>query len=107
LSQKENLFKAIESHEFAAVVNLASDWKTFARIVGSEKAIQDLAGELGDAGVRAAVSERIRTLVKDPGDAGCERPWDAALAAYLWLLSARDEPLARIAAEEIAAAPRC
>jgi hypothetical protein len=107
MSRVESLFKVIESHEFAAIVNLASDWKTFARILGSEKAVQDLAGEMSDAGVWEAVCERVLALVPDHGEEGCEHPRDAALAAYLWLLAAKDAPLARSAAAKIAEAPRC
>jgi hypothetical protein len=107
MSRVESLFKVLESPEFAAVVNLASDWKTFARIPGSEHSVQDLAGEMSDAGVRAAVCERIFALVADHGEEGCEHSWDAALAAYLWLLAAKDAPLARSAAAKIAEAPRC
>jgi hypothetical protein len=107
MSRVASLFKVLESREFAAIVNLASDWKTFARILGSEKAVQDLAGEMSDAGVRAAVGERVLALLTDHGEEGCEYPWDASLAAYLWLLAARDVPLARNAAAKIAEAPRC
>lgn len=70
----EALFKPLESPEFSAVVNLASDWKTLARILGSENAVQQLAGEMGDAGARAAVRERVLTLVKDEGWRGASIP---------------------------------
>jgi hypothetical protein len=107
MNRVESLFKTLESPEFAAIVNLASDWKTFARILGSEKSAQDLAGEMSDASVRGAVCARIFALVADHGEEGFEHPWDSALAAYLWLLAAKDEPLARSAAAKIAEAPRC
>jgi hypothetical protein len=107
MSRVEDLLKAIESHEFAAVLNLASDLRTFLRILGSEKAVQDLAAAMGKGEVRGAVAERILTLLKRPGDEGNEHPRDSALAAYLSLLSSTDTRLAKQVAEQIAAVPRC
>jgi hypothetical protein len=107
VNRLESLFKALESPEFAALVNRASDWKTFARILGSEKAARDLAGEMSDAEVRGAVCARMLALVANPGEEGADHPWDSALAAYLWLLANKDAPLARSAAATVAEAPRC
>jgi hypothetical protein len=107
MSKLQELFTAMESHEFSAIVNLASDFKTFVRILASEKPVQDLAEEMREAKVRAAVSERALALVKDQGEEGYEHPWDSALAAYLWLLADKDPELAKVAAATIAQAPRC
>jgi hypothetical protein len=107
MSKTEQLFQTIESHEFAATVNLASDFKTFVRILESEKPVQELAREIQSTKEREAVWARIRTLVQDQGEEGYEHPWDAALAAYLWLLANTDARLANLAAATIAAAPRC
>src|SRR5262249_17772083 len=77
----------IEAPRFSAIVNLASDLRTFLRIVGAQPEIHVLAREMNTEGVRAAVLERIRALVAVPSEEGQEHPSDAALAAYLWLLA--------------------
>ena len=107
MSRTEDLFKPIESHEFAAVVNLASDLRTFIRAIGSDPSVQALAGELSVGGVRTAVYDRILALVNDMGEEGYEHPWDSALAAYLWLLANKDAARAKAAALRISEAPQC
>jgi hypothetical protein len=107
MSRAETLFPTIESHEFAATVNLASDFKTLVRILQAEQPVQALAGSLQDPNEREAVGARVLALVKDEGGEGYEHPQDAALAAYLWLLAGRDARLASVAAAAVAKAPRC
>jgi hypothetical protein len=107
MSRVEALFSAIESQEFAAVANLASDLKTFVRILRSEKAVGELAAQMGDISVAAAVAQRMAALALDAGDDAQEHPWDSALAAYLWLLAGSDPTRAKAAAGQLAAAPRC
>jgi hypothetical protein len=84
----------IEEPRFAALVNLASDLRTFLRIVGAQPEIQVLAREMKTEGVSAAVGKRIRALVAAPAEEGQEHPADAALAAYLWLLANQEKQLA-------------
>jgi hypothetical protein len=107
MNRIEELFEAIESQEFAAVVNLASDLRTFLRILSSEKAVEALAARMGEPGAGASVSQRITFLTHDTGNEGQEHPWDPALATYLWLLGKTDPALAKAAAEKIAGTPRC
>jgi hypothetical protein len=107
MSRIEDLFKVIESHEFAAIMNLASDLKTFVRALGADASVQALAREMSVAGARAAVHDRILALVKDVGEEGYEHPWDSALAAYLWLLAERDAAQAKASALRISETPQC
>jgi hypothetical protein len=107
VNKLEDFFTALESHEFSAIVNLASDFQTFVDILAAEKPVQDLAVEVRSPEARSAVCERALTLAKDQGDGEHEHPWDSALAVYLWLLADKDASLARKLAATIAEAPRC
>src|SRR5258707_1298080 len=99
------LFKALESHEFSALLNVASNFKTVARILGSEKTVQELVERMREASVREAVYERLLSLAKDQGAEDYEHPWDSALTTYLWLLANKDRCLATVAATTIAETP--
>jgi hypothetical protein len=107
MNPANSLFAAIESHEFSAAVNLASDFKTFLRILNSEQPVQDLSAQMTDPEVRAAVFQRALALVKDQSPAGIEHPWDSALAVYLSLLQGADPKLAGIAANAVAQTASC
>ena len=107
MNQLDELFKAIESHEFSAIVNLASDVKTFERILSSEIPLRELTQQMRNAEVRTAAYQRALALVADRGEEGHEHRWDSALAAYLWLLADTDVSLARLVATRVAAAPGC
>jgi hypothetical protein len=107
MSKLEDLFQTIESHEFSATVNLASNFRTFLHILGSEQPVQSLARQLDDPAAREAVYSRVFALLKDQGEEAYEHPWDSALAAYLWLLAEHDRDLAKAAAAKVLEAPRC
>ncbi|MCI0459535.1 MAG: hypothetical protein L0Z62_21510 [Gemmataceae bacterium] len=97
----------IESPRFSALVNLASNLRTFLRIVADQPEVQALAlAMLTPEGI-AAVVGRFTALVAQPGEEGYEHPGDAALAAYLWLLGQRDPEQAERAAVALAGAGRC
>jgi hypothetical protein len=107
MSQVDELFRTIESHDFSAIVNLASDFRTFLRILAAEKPVQDLAQQMRDPGGCEAVSQRILALAKDQGEEGLEHPWDSALAAYLWILANHGTQRAKVVAATISETPRC
>jgi hypothetical protein len=101
------LFEAVESDRFSATVNLASDFKMFLRLLSSEKAVADLAAAVRGPAERAALSERVHALANERGEEGYEHPRDAALAAYLWVLSGADPRVAEVGAGEVATTPGC
>jgi len=107
MNKLEPLLAAVESQDFSALVNLASDLKTVVRILAAQPPVQALAEEMSDAKVRAALSERALTLAQHPGEGDLEHRWDAAIAAYLWLLAGKDSEQATLVAAKILAAPRC
>jgi hypothetical protein len=53
------------------------------------------------------VSTRAIELAKAPTDDAYEHPADAALAAYLWLLTTRDQKLSETVAETVLACREC
>lgn len=97
----------IESHEFVARVNVASDFRTFLRAVAEQKVIHVLSQELAASENRQYVLNRVLELSRRKVDLRYENPWDTALTAYVWLLNVKDWDLAKIAAEAAARAPQC
>lgn len=97
----------IESPRFSALVNLASNLKTFLRIVADQSEVQALAEGMKSPEGVAAVAGRIAELAAQPGEEGHEHPADAALATYLWLLGQRDREESERAAAALAGASSC
>jgi hypothetical protein len=97
----------IEGDAFAAVVNLASDFRTFLRILASQPESEALASALGSEAVAQQVFARVLELTQGPVDETYEHPADAALAAYLWLLNGVDGQRSRAGAEAVLQARQC
>lgn len=97
----------IEGHAFSAMLNLASDFPTFLRILISQPEVRELADEMKSERVTIDVFARISELAASPADEKYEHPADSALAAYLWLLSARDGDYAARAAETVLECKQC
>lgn len=93
--------QAIESPKFSAITNLASNLKTFLRIVSSQPEVKLLAGQMKVPDVARAVTDRSLCLLGTPAENGVEHAADAAVAAYLWLLSDSDQ-YSEIVAEMVA-----
>jgi hypothetical protein len=97
----------IEGHAFSAMVNLASDVSTFLRILTSQPEVRALADEMKSERVTLDVFTRVGELAASPVEEGYEHPADSALAAYLWLLSARDDDYSARAAETVLECKQC
>lgn len=97
----------IESHEFAVRVNIASDLKTFLKVVQQEEAVLWFGKQLAIYEMRLEILSRIYELSKSKIDLRYENQWDTALAVYLWLLDNRDPIIAKIAAEVASQIPQC
>jgi hypothetical protein len=98
----------IESAEFAARVNVASDGRTFVRALCAEPAVSALADRIrGDDGpsVTDILSRRVARLAGQATDVRYEHPGDAALAAYLWLIALAFPDAARAAAAGVLERP--
>ena len=97
----------IEGHAFSAMVNVASDFPTFLRILTSQPEVRPLADEMKSEGVTLDVFARVGELAASPTTEEYEHPADSALAAYLWLLSARNGDYTARATETVLECNRC
>jgi hypothetical protein len=89
----------IEGHRFAALVNLASNRKTFLRIAAQPAEAEALSrAKANDPAVVSQVLQRAQALAALPADGDREHEADAALATYLSLLSDHRRELALMAA---------
>ena len=103
----EDLLRTLESHEFAARVNLGSNLSTVRRIIRSDattKALRKACEE--DDKTLEQLLENVRRLTARSVDPRYESPWDAALTAHLILLSDLDSASAHLAAAMVQRAPR-
>jgi hypothetical protein len=103
----EELFQGIESDRFAALVNVASNLKTFLRALDAQPEVRQPAAAMGSAEVRSSVLGRVIELTERATDPNYEHPGDSALAAYLWLLGKIAPELASVAVAKVEECPRC
>lgn len=97
----------IESLEFAARVNIASDLRTFLRVAGNQESVTTVLSELASPQKQQRVFSEALRLSRLQVDLRYENPWDSALAVFVWVLSLRALQLARVAAEAAVQAPQC
>ncbi|MBI3943361.1 MAG: hypothetical protein HY326_10150 [Chloroflexi bacterium] len=97
----------IESYEFDARLNVASDFRTFLRGIQQQKAVIDLLKILDTTEAREEVVFRIADLARQQVDPAYENRWDTALAVYLWLLNQVDLDLSKSGARYVLNAPQC
>jgi|SRR5579884_1546282 len=97
----------IEGHSFSAMVNLASDFPTFLRILTSQHEVRALADEMKSERVTLDVFARVGELAAKPLEEEYEHPADSALATYLWLLNARNGDYFEKAAETVLGCKQC
>lgn len=97
----------IEGHAFSAMVNLASDFPTFLRILSSQPEVRALADEMRSERVTLDIFARVGELAASSAEGEYEHPADSALAAYLWLLSAGNGDFSARAAETVLECKQC
>ncbi len=101
----EALFEAIESHESAARVGLASDLKTAVEIALGEPSVQALGSKLEKSDIATLILTRVLSLAKQKIDPRYENPNDVALFIYALLLSIHYPSLAFVAATVLCETP--
>jgi hypothetical protein len=99
--------RKVESHEFAAYLNIASDIRTFLRAAQQEEAVLTLLKDLDSLENCWQILIRIFELSRQQIDLRYENQWDTALAIYVWLINLKDFDLAKIAAFVADRAPQC
>jgi hypothetical protein len=97
----------IEGHAFSTMVNLASDFPTFLRILTSQPEVRTLAEEMKSERVTLNVFARIGELAASPVEEKYEHLADSAFAAYLWLLSVRNGDYLARAAKTVQECRQC
>jgi hypothetical protein len=95
----------IESDEFFAELAIASDVKLFLKFARQKAPVRSLLRELTSDAAQISVALRIRSLLDREYDPEFLRPWDTALAIYLWALNAVQSPIAKSLAADAASAP--
>jgi len=103
----DRFFEDIESHEFAARVNVASNLVTFLRGARSQVSVIGIFEELEKEEKLFQVLTRLIDLSKKTVDPRYENPWDTALAVYLWLVSLKSTKAASLGAQFILQSPQC
>jgi len=106
LSPLDRAMHYIESREFAVRVNVASDYSTFLEALWSNPVTAALAALAAQPEHQDRILRRIQDLAALEPDSRYENPHDAAMAAYLLVLSTRSPVTARIAAFAVEEAPR-
>ncbi len=99
--------REIESHKFAAHLNVASDFRTFLRAAEREESVRTLFRELTYSDRRERLFTRVLQLTNEQVDLRYQNPRDTALAVYVWLTSLQDWNLARVISQAVAQAPQC
>ncbi|MFB2970996.1 hypothetical protein ACE1CD_18655 [Aerosakkonema sp. BLCC-F183] len=102
----EKLMDKIETHEFAALLNVASSFKVFCRAAYKEQVTKDLIEQLRNNPKNIwLVLKRSVDLSQKEIDSEYENPWDTAMAVYLWALSLINLEVAQTAAGFVIEAP--
>lgn len=109
----QEAMREIESHEFAARLNLASDFRTFLKIARDQKPTQALVGLLFEKQRQKVwlyhqeLVYRIFELSQQKVDPRYENPWDTAFAVYIWAINLIDWDLSKLVAERISRIANC
>lgn len=93
--------RAIESHEMAARVNVASDLRVALDIVRIHPTVREFVKALNELGVAERILRRTFELAEQATDVRYENPNDVALMIYTWLLHQQDAVLASVASAAV------
>ena len=102
------IMQGIEQYRFSSELNLAAGTKAFRRGLREHDLVRRLADLAKEAETRVTVAKRVEELSQAGIDTRYENRYDAALSAYLMVLSdtAQPETVAK-AASAAAKAPNC
>jgi len=103
----DDAMEEIESYEFAARLNVASNLSTFLRIAEKEKAVLILFEELNSPAAQQRIFLRTIELSMSSIDIRYENQWDTALTLYLWAISLKNHALATLMAGVVSRTVQC
>ena len=92
----------IEERRFGALVNPASNLKTFVRIAWQQPEVEALSRAMtNEPAVISDIFQRALAIAAVPAEDECESEGDSALATYLWLLRDHRRELAQTVAGSV------
>lgn len=101
-----DLFSEIETPQFDARVNLASDVRVFLRILRADQAVTELVSSMRSSQAAASdVVERVNRLALVEGEDGFAHPADSAIATYVATLYWVGSPWAGTIARVVGSLP--
>ncbi len=104
----ETALTEIESHNFAAKLNVVSNTRSFFRSASREPVVAEVFQSMLESGEsREEVLGRIYDLSRLDIDRRYENPKDAALAVLLWLTYSSNHQIGLMAADLIDRTPQC
>lgn len=98
MKELADLFSEVEGSDFSARVNVASDFETFRRALTLDPTFRDVTLLIKDDCAPLQITARVFCLCAQTVDLRYENPSDAAIAAYVLILSKHEPYLARLAA---------
>ncbi len=106
----QEVMQAIESHRFAAELNLASGSSIFYRGLQNHRLFRELSDHVNEpgAGAREAILARLLQLSRQRIELQYGNPFDTAMTTYLTVLDQVENPeTLSSAAEAVSKAPNC
>ena len=91
----DELINIIESHKFAAEINIASNFNMLLDILQKHEIVNQLDRIISLQENCNRVIYRIEELSEKEIDIRYENPWDTALAVYLWVLNSKFRHIAK------------
>lgn len=103
----EELFRKIEGSYFSANINVVSGFKVLLLALREDELLKELIGVLRESPEnKQIVLERLASLLNKNDHPEYAHPYDAAITAYLYVLSQTDNLLTQQAIEHILQTPR-
>ncbi len=93
------VFQKIESHDFAAELNLALNLSSLFKIAEEQESVQNLKFLINDLKNSSIILLRIKELIEEKVDLRYENPYDTAVTIYTWALFSEHTQAGKIAAE--------
>lgn len=107
MSVRDEIFAELESKEFIATVNLASDLQSFLAFAEVQKPVLRLMDQLNDPGMGEFLLQAIVSYENHAFYPDYENPYDTPIAVLLWLLHKVDLRLAQFAAGKVFGFANC
>jgi hypothetical protein len=104
-TMESELFAEIERPAFSVRLNVVSGYKQFLRALTASPEVQTLLEQIQTPENDRGLILRVESLVNSPSDPKFEHPKDAAVAAYLWVLTMTDPSSAELIASLILESP--